>query len=49
MAQHLRRLMLPAQFHQRSDGVQRIEEEMRLQLHLQRLELRSGKLALQLE
>ena len=47
MVQHFRRWRLPAKFHQRSDRVQSIEEEMRFYLHLQCLQMRSRELLLQ--
>lgn len=49
MSQHLRGLRLPPQLNQRRDCVQRVEQEVRLQLHLQSLKLRGSELALQFQ
>ena len=47
MVEHLGRRLLPAQFDQRGDRVQSIEQEMRFHLHLQCLQMRSRELPLQ--
>src|ERR1700733_9774041 len=49
MPKHLGRSLLPSQFNQGRDGIQGIEEEMRFHLHLQRTQVRSRELPLQLQ
>src|SRR5581483_7555803 len=49
MLEHLHRLLLTPQLNQGRNRIQRIEQEMRLHLHLQCAELRLRKLLLQFE
>jgi hypothetical protein len=45
----LDRFSLPAQLDQRGNGIERVEEEMRLKLHLERAQMGGRELALQLQ
>ena len=49
MPKHLGRGLLPSQFDQGCDRIQRVEEEMRFQLHLQRAQVRGRELPLQFQ
>src|SRR6266576_6289867 len=49
MGQHLDRLTLSPQFHQRSNSVERVEKKVRLQLHLQRTQVGGRELLLKLQ
>src|ERR1700743_790673 len=49
MRQHLSRFLLSSKLHQRRDGIQRIEEKVRFQLHLKCPKLCRRELFLQLQ